>query len=125
MTFTTTVVGTPELPSDRKIVSSARSSWIGLLKYMFSIIQTGTIKSAQLLWVVLKAMITSMAPSLNVEITTTPSIEQFPRSLGLNTKMFLTLDYSVPLVVNLKSSSNRQHSNSNTNIRRIVYEKQH
>ncbi|KAF0972429.1 hypothetical protein FDP41_009332 [Naegleria fowleri] len=125
MAFTTTVIGKPETPSDRKITSSTRSSsWIALLKYLFSIIQKGTEKSAQFLWVVLKAMITSMAPSLNIEITTTPSIEQFPRSLGLNTKMFLTLDYSVPLVVNIKSPTHPQNAHNN-NIRRIVYEKQH
>jgi len=90
---------------------------------MFKILYSGTIKSSGFLFFVLKTMITSLTPVLNLEITSTPSIEEFPKRMGVNTKMFMTLDWSIPLVLNIKSPNANKPNDSA--LRRIVYEKQH
>ncbi|EFC46560.1 predicted protein [Naegleria gruberi] len=95
----------------------------GMIKLIFGLIGNGTFKSAKLLFFVLKTVITSIAPSLNMEISSTPSIEN--NRMGVNTKVFLNLDWSVPLlsIQSFGLTNNNKQNQVQADMKRIAFEK--
>ncbi len=118
-------LNTPSRKQQQSSPPTKSSTIIGLMKFIYKLVLDGSMKSGKLFWVVLKAVITSIAPALNLEITSTPSIDEFPKRMGVNTKLFMTLDWSIPLMLNIKSPIKTNVDNRKPDLRRITFEKQH
>ncbi|KAL9654667.1 hypothetical protein ABK040_006729 [Willaertia magna] len=84
-----------------------------VLQFLTKIFYQTSLQSGKFALTFIKLFIKSVAPSLNLEINTTPSLEEFPKRISINTKMFLTLDWNIPLLLSLKTSLLNHSSNNN------------